>query len=198
MQGDVLEVSAGTGRNLSYYNRQQVNSVTMTDTSKNMLWHARQKHDKHSTTLAVKFCLADAQRMVSDSSASQPNRERDDASASEQSQHASRLQDKLETFSPAQFDTVIDTFGLCSHENPKAALQVHAPPTGLQSVAPRCIPSGNLCCLTVSQSTHYTVAVRSSIVKMLTCTSNCSKWPQCASLVGSSSCCSMARHPGSG
>jgi len=149
MQGDVLEVSAGTGRNLSYYNNQQVNSVTMTDTSKNMLWHARQKHDRRSSTLPVKFCLADAQRMVSDPSASQPNRKRDDASMSEQSQHASRLQDKLETFSPAQFDTVIDTFGLCSHENPKAALQVLAPPIGLQSVALRCILSDNLCCFTV-------------------------------------------------
>jgi len=148
MQGDVLEVSAGTGRNLSYYNNQQVNSVTMTDTSKNMLWHARQKHDRRSSTLPVKFCLADAQRMVSDPSASQPNRKRDDASMSEQSQHASRLQDKLETFSPAQFDTVIDTFGLCSHEDPKAALQVLTP-IGLQSVALRYIPSGNLCCLTV-------------------------------------------------
>ncbi len=148
MQGDVLEVSAGTGRNLSYYNSQQVNSVTMTDTSKNMLWHARQKHDRHSSTLPVKFCLADAQRMVSGPSASQA-REHEDAITSEQSQHASRLQDKLETFSPGQFDTVIDTFGLCSHEDPKAALQVLAPPIGLQSVALRCIPSDNLCCLTV-------------------------------------------------
>ena len=149
MQGDILEVSAGTGRNLSYYNRQQVNSVTMTDTSKNMLWHARQKHDRHSSTLPVKFCLADAQRMVSGPSAPQANRKHEDAITSEQSQHASTLQDKLETFSPAQFDTVIDTFGLCSHEDPKAALQVLAPPIGVQSVALGCIPSDNLCCLAV-------------------------------------------------
>ena len=149
MQGDVLEVSAGTGRNLSYYNSHQVNSVTMTDTSKNMLWHARQKHDRHGSTLPVKFCLADAQRMVSGPSASQAKRKHEAAIKSEQSQHASRLQDKLETFSAAQFDTVIDTFGLCSHEDPKAALQVLAPPITLQSVALRCITSVNLCCFTV-------------------------------------------------
>ena len=159
MQGDVLEVSAGTGRNLSYYNSHQVNSVTMTDTSKNMLWHARQKHDRHSSTLPVKFCLADAQRMVSGPNASQANRKQEDAIASEQSQHASRLQDKLETFRPAQFDTVIDTFGLCSHEDPKAALQVLAPPIGLQSSALRCIPSDNLCCLTVlNKRTMYSTS----------------------------------------
>ncbi len=109
----------------------------MTDTSKNMLWHARQKHDRSTSTLPVKFCLADAQRMVSDLSASQTAMNHDDASMSEQSQHASRLQDKLETFSPAQFDTVIDTFGLCSHEDPMAALQVPAPPIGLPAVALR-------------------------------------------------------------
>ncbi|KAL0055169.1 hypothetical protein WJX82_008122 [Trebouxia sp. C0006] len=89
-KGDVLEVSAGTGRNLSYYNSQQVHSA---------------------------------------------NRKQEDAIASEQSQHASRLQDKLETFRPAQFDTVIDTFGLCSHEDPKAALQ---------QMAAVCKPGGQL------------------------------------------------------
>lgn len=107
----------------------------MTDTSKNMLWHARQKHDRHGSTLPVKFCLADAQRMVSGPSASQAKRKHEAAIKSEQSQHASRLQDKLETFSAAQFDTVIDTFGLCSHEDPKAALQ---------QMAAVCKPGGQL------------------------------------------------------
>lgn len=107
----------------------------MTDTSKNMLWHARQKHDRHGSTLPVKFCLADAQRLVSGPSASQAKRKHEAAITSEQSQHASRLQDKLETFSPAQFDTVIDTFGLCSHEDPKAALQ---------QMAAVCKPGGQL------------------------------------------------------
>ena len=36
-QGDVLEVSAGTGRNLPYYRINQLSSLTLTDTSKYML-----------------------------------------------------------------------------------------------------------------------------------------------------------------
>lgn len=176
MQGHVLEVSAGTGRNLLYYNNQQVHSVTMTDTSKNMLWHARQKHDRRSSTLPVKFCLADAQRMVSDPSASQANRKHDDASTSEQSQHASRLQDKLETFSPAQFDTVIDTFGLCSHQDPKAALQVLAPPIDFESAALRCIPSDNRCCLTVPKQIDDVLNI------LLQCLTVCARHSQSAAL----------------
>ena len=124
MQGDVLEVSAGTGRNLPYYNSQHVNSVTMTDTSKNMLWHARQKHDKLYSTLPVHFCLADAQNMLSQVRTQEPDSHAGASQALDQPHCASQLQEQLETFRPAQFDTVIDTFGLCSHADPKAALQV--------------------------------------------------------------------------
>lgn len=123
LQGDVLEVSAGTGRNLRYYSK-AASSVTLTDTSKHMLWHARQKHEKYHVNMPVSFCLADAQRMLS-------NNMTDDEVAKEASIHSSKVQqpdstyqDKLQTFSPAQFDTVIDTFGLCSHADPVAALKV--------------------------------------------------------------------------
>ena len=123
MQGDALEVSAGTGRNIPYYNAQQVTSILMTDTSRDMLWHAIQKHHKQAPQLQATFCLANAQHMLSEHAPScdTPNQtnqhieDKNDSSASWQ---------KLETFQPAQFDTVIDTFGLCSHADPKAALQV--------------------------------------------------------------------------
>lgn len=121
LQGDVLEVSAGTGRNLRYYNK-AASSITMTDTSKDMLWHARQKRDK--CHVPVTFCLADAQRMLSSTVT-------DDEVPREASLHSNKVQrpdstyqDKLQTFNPAQFDTVIDTFGLCSHADPVAALKV--------------------------------------------------------------------------
>ena len=67
-QGDVLEVSAGTGRNVQYYRHQHATSVVMTDTSGDMLWHATQKHEKHNAQLQAKFCLADAQNLLSESS----------------------------------------------------------------------------------------------------------------------------------
>ena len=124
VQGDVLEVSAGTGRNLPYYSSQRVSSVTMTDTSKNMLWHARQKHDKQYSTLPVHFCLADAQNMLSNVEIQELDSHIGATQTSDQPQSASRPQEELKTFRPAQFDTVIDTFGLCSHADPKAALQV--------------------------------------------------------------------------
>ena len=90
----------------------------MTDTSKNMLWHARQKRDQCHPDVPVTFYMSDAQRMLSND---------DDSSQEDTSkvqQPTSTYQDKLQTFSPAQFDTVIDTFGLCSHADPVAALKV--------------------------------------------------------------------------
>lgn len=123
LQGDVLEVSAGTGRNLRYYSK-AASSVTLTDTSKHMLWHARQKLDKDHINVPVTFCLVDAQRMLS-------NNAIDDKVPRDASLHSAKVQqpdsmyqDQLQTFSPAQFDTVIDTFGLCSHADPVAALKV--------------------------------------------------------------------------
>jgi methyltransferase OMS1 len=37
LAGDVLEVSAGTGRNFDYYPLNRMSSLTLTDTSKTML-----------------------------------------------------------------------------------------------------------------------------------------------------------------
>ena len=121
VQGDVLEVSAGTGRNVSYYQPQHATTVVMTDTSRDMLWHAAQKHEKQSPQLQAKFCLADAQNLLSEPSSGIPHQDVSDIEGSQ-----SAAQQKLQTFRPAQFDTVVDTFGLCSHANPKAALQVSA------------------------------------------------------------------------
>ena len=86
-----------------------------------MLWHARQKHDKYNVNLPVTFCLADAQRMLSTCTT---DVEMPEEAFSKAQQPRCTYQDKLQTFSPAQFDTVIDTFGLCSHADPIAALKV--------------------------------------------------------------------------
>ena len=95
----------------------------MTDTSKEMLWHARQKHDNDNPTLPVTFCLADAQRMLSvdDQTA---NLSDESSLPSTRQEPNLKYQESLQTFSSGHFDTVIDTFGLCSHEDPVAALKV--------------------------------------------------------------------------
>ncbi|KAL3927301.1 MAG: hypothetical protein SGPRY_002884 [Prymnesium sp.] len=79
-RGRVLEVGAGTGRNLAFY-RDSVSELVVSDYSEPMLQVAA-----HKVTLAV----ADAAGLP--------------------------LPD-------AKFDTVVDTFGLCSFENPDAALR---------------------------------------------------------------------------
>ena len=67
-QGDVLEVSAGTGRNLPYYRYDQLSSLTLTDSSKHMLWHANKKFQEtyapRAASLPVSFFLSDAQQLV--------------------------------------------------------------------------------------------------------------------------------------
>lgn len=129
LQGNVLEVSAGTGRNMSYYNPDSVTAVTMTDASKHMLWHAKQKHNQQNAKLPVKFCLVDAQAMLSNSdsanSASSANASDTHQTPSAQTgQRPPEYSLQPQGFSPQQFDTVVDTFGLCSHRDPVAALQV--------------------------------------------------------------------------
>lgn len=102
----------------------------MTDTSRDMLWHAAQKHEKQSPQLQAKFCLADAQNLLSEPSSGIPGQDISDIEGSQ-----SAAQQKLQTFRPAQFDTVVDTFGLCSHADPRAALQ---------QMAAVCKPEGKL------------------------------------------------------
>jgi ubiquinone/menaquinone biosynthesis C-methylase UbiE len=44
LQGDVLEISAGTGRNLDHYRLADVSSLTLTDVSAPMLQQAEDKY----------------------------------------------------------------------------------------------------------------------------------------------------------
>ncbi|KAK9909128.1 hypothetical protein WJX75_007574 [Coccomyxa subellipsoidea] len=94
-QGDVLEVSAGTGRNLPYYRYDKLNSLTVTDSSKYMLWHASQKY-----------------------------RDRQAAkNSSLPSQVSGVFATRTHAYAENSFDTVVDTFGLCSHGNPVHVLK---------------------------------------------------------------------------
>lgn len=104
-QGKVLEVAAGTGRNLSYYPADA--QLTLTDFSDGMLAQARDKRPANCEL-----------RVMS----------------------ASDLQFPGETF-----DTVVDTFGLCSMDDPVATLRE------MQRV---CRPGGRLLLLEHGRS-HY-------------------------------------------
>lgn len=169
-QGDVLEVSVGTGRNLPYYDK--IRSLTMIDSSKEMILQAWDKHledferkrKKKSNFLPTFFALADVERLT-DLSSTPPvkNQDSDRTNSRESERHISN---KNETFSnktaeltpqkmiqppsdsdiiefakdsnlgkrpdlkamkfvaAGTYDTVVDTFGLCSCDDPVLALKV--------------------------------------------------------------------------
>lgn len=102
----------------------------MTDGSKHMLWHAQQKHSQQNAKLPIRFGLADAQAMLTQPDLPRPNvaRPESDASQTSAAQSDKRLSSyspEPQVFFPQQFDTVVDTFGLCSHKDPVAALKVY-------------------------------------------------------------------------
>jgi len=90
-QGTVLEVAAGTGRNIKYY-PSSCDRVLMIDASENMISKARKKISELS---------------------------------SEKTSFACRIGDgaNLGDFPDQCFDTVVDTFGLCSYDDPVAVLK---------------------------------------------------------------------------
>lgn len=95
--GDALEVSCGTGRNLGWLRPKQISSVTLVDPSVPMLEVAKSKFDsKYSKRFAdkpVQFVAGRAEDL-----------------------------ELLTKNSGQRFDTVYETFGLCSHEDPARAL----------------------------------------------------------------------------
>ena len=90
-KGTVLELGAGTGRNIKYY-PSSCDRVLMIDASENMIAKARKKISELSNEKASFACS------VGDSS-------------------------ELVDFPNQCFDTVVDTFGLCSYDNPVTVLK---------------------------------------------------------------------------
>lgn len=95
-KGTVLEVGAGTGRNLDYYPSSSVDRVVLTDSSDQMLSQARSKVKQ-----LFKDCSGDNQCKFACMEAD-----------------AAKLQ-----FPDSCFDTVVDTFGLCSYDDPVVVLR---------------------------------------------------------------------------
>lgn len=80
--GSVLEVAAGTGRNLEFYSPEKVDEIILVDNSSGMLEEAKKK------LAAMKRKPANVDLRVTDATAL--------------------------PFASDSFDTVIDTYGLCS------------------------------------------------------------------------------------
>lgn len=94
VSGDVLEVSCGTGRNIPYFNPDTVSSVTFLDPSLPMLKIAKKKFEKKYPKFEpVQFVKGRAEELLD-----------------------------ITAESGQKFDTVYESFGLCSHEDPETAL----------------------------------------------------------------------------
>lgn len=92
-RGNVLEVGAGTGRNLPYYDLKHCKRIVLTDASDQMLQQARLK-----------------------------------LTSPQQRKQCAVLQQDASTLTTSAlptngFDTVVDTFGLCSFDDPVQALR---------------------------------------------------------------------------
>jgi hypothetical protein len=86
-RGNVLEIGAGTGLNLPYYDVKQITSLTLVDISDGMLEQAKQRALQLSwNSVPVTFVRADATR---------------------------DLKQQLGQRQQTLFDTVVDTFSLC-------------------------------------------------------------------------------------
>ena len=119
-KGRTLEVGAGTGRNLGYYplgaDEKSVSKIILTDTADRMLLRAKKKVEKMSKSDQDRYEIA-----VADAA-------------------------NLEQYKDDAFDTVVDTFGLCSFDDPVAVLKE------LQRV---CHPKGKILLLEHGRTKSY-------------------------------------------
>lgn len=95
IEGDVLEVSCGTGRNIPYLNLEAIDSITFTDSSKKMVEETEKKFKKAFPGFKkVAFVTGKAEELAG-----------------------------LAESNNVRYDTVVEAFGLCAHEDPIAALK---------------------------------------------------------------------------
>ncbi|SMN19727.1 similar to Saccharomyces cerevisiae YDR316W OMS1 Protein integral to the mitochondrial membrane [Maudiozyma saulgeensis] len=101
-KGDVLEVSCGTGRNIKYLDPEHINSITFLDSSEPMMEVAHKKfRDKFPTYKKAAFVVGKAEVL----------------------NKLAKQTDKDGNEKDVKYDTIIETFGLCSHEDPVNALK---------------------------------------------------------------------------
>ncbi|KAI8803134.1 S-adenosyl-L-methionine-dependent methyltransferase [Cladochytrium replicatum] len=106
-QGTVLEISAGTGRNLKHY-PSTISSLTLTDVNPQMLSQSlNAPKPRNSYRLPIRHLVVDAQTLHSSLMSSSPD-----------------LPDtRVLTQPPHGYDTIVSAFSLCSIPDPVASLR---------------------------------------------------------------------------
>lgn len=118
-EGDVLEVACGTGRNLKYLDPERVNSITFLDSSEKMMEITYKKFtEKFPKFSKAAFVVGKAENLVdlakgNDVDLSDAKLEGNYKDIGVVEKDATRI----------KYDTIVETFGLCSHEDPVKALK---------------------------------------------------------------------------
>lgn len=141
-QGDVLEVSAGTGRNLGFYKFSSaagkegaVRSLTLVDLSSEMVeqskrkWEVLSKGGKKALGVPVRFIVGDVRGRLPDPPVVETASAKADVKVVEKGDKDAATTTTTTTteqnsVAPKQgYDTIIQTMGLCSTPSPVALLQ---------------------------------------------------------------------------
>jgi len=128
-RGDVLEVAVGTGRNMKYYKPNLITSLTCVDRNREMLLEAKEKAGVLGEGVPVRFALANVERLL-------PVGQHGDGGDFDDDNNSDNGEDPMTPYGPAlrkevcfdpsrqQFDTIVESFGLCSCSDPVLALKV--------------------------------------------------------------------------
>jgi len=131
--GTVLEIGSGTGRNLKYYpikdDTSKIEKLYITDKSKEMIKQAWEKwRELSDSSLKVVFKAADSQNLCYNAAAADINININSNNVDGYDTDSTTVKfgpqiDKLHQFPPHSMDTVIQTFGLCSVDDPVKVLK---------------------------------------------------------------------------
>ncbi|CAR27332.1 hypothetical protein ZYGR_0I06060 [Zygosaccharomyces rouxii] len=118
-EGDVLEVACGTGRNIKYLDPSLLNSITFLDSSEKMIEITHEKfRDIFPTFKKAAFVVGKAENLVDLAQGSHKDGFKEDLNTANQD-----IDVVKKGSTKVQYDTVLEAFGLCSHEDPVKALK---------------------------------------------------------------------------
>lgn len=118
-EGDVLEVACGTGRNIKYLDPSLLNSITFLYSSEKMVEITHEKfRNLFPTFKKAAFVVGKAENLVDLAQGTYKSGSKDGLNTDNQD-----IDVVKKGSTQVQYDTVLEAFGLCSHEDPVRALK---------------------------------------------------------------------------
>lgn len=118
-EGDVLEVACGTGRNLKYLDPHRVHSVTFLDSSEKMMEITYKKFKERFPNFSkAAFVVGRAENLVELAKGEDVN-----SSSAELEGTNEDIGTVTRGSTKIKYDTIVEAFGLCSHEDPVKSLK---------------------------------------------------------------------------